>query len=196
MALILTTDFCDQKLKKRKQNKTTTEKKNKKTNKTHRKKIFSCQLCGRCDLSKNTSIPQSLVALGRHAYIHAIAFNNWRCLPQRTSSEFCSHSFRCEPMPLFRGETFSVFSFLGIVIQTTSKHWAQWSLYLLCSLTGMRRRCVYCECVHSEAPGPFISFFIEVDGASEHKSKTWKRKGRTRGLLFWSRASFPLPVNL
>lgn len=152
------------------------------------------------DLSKNTSIPQSLIALGRHAYIHAIAFNNWRCLLQRTSSEFCSHSFRCEPMPLFRGETFSFFffffPFLGIVIQTTSKHWAQWSLYLLCSLAGMRRRCVYCECVHSEAPGPFISFFIEVDGASEHKSKTWKRKGRTCGLLFWSKASFPLPVNL
>lgn len=27
------------------------------------------------------------------------------------------------------------------------------------------------RCVHSEAPGPFISFFIEVDVAMEHKSK-------------------------
>ena len=35
---------------------------------------------------------------------------------------------------------------------------------------------IYCECVHSEAPGPFISFFIEVDVVSEHKARPGNKK--------------------
>lgn len=183
-------------LKKRKQNKTTTEKKNKKTNKTHRKKIFSCQLCGRVTSVKTPPYHRaSSPWADMRIFTPSLSATEDVCCSAPAQSFAHTHSDvnRC----LYLEERLFLFSFfLGIVIQTTSKHWAQWSLYLLCSLTGMRRRCVYCECVHSEAPGPFISFFIEVDGASEHKSKTWKRKGRTCGLLFWSKASFPLPVNL
>lgn len=55
----------------------------------------------------------------------------------------------------------------------------------------------YCECVHSEAPGPFISFFIEVDVATEHRSKDPEAKeedvvgGRRR-----CTGAISLPVNL
>lgn len=38
-----------------------------------------------------------------------------------------------------------------------------------------RRGCIYCECVHSEPPSPFISFFIEVDVVSEHKATPGNR---------------------
>lgn len=70
-------------------------------------------------------------------------------------------------MPLFRGTTST---FVGI--QTTSKPRAQRPLAPSLPLSAeTRRRRVYCECVHSEATGPFISFFIEVDVATEHKSK-------------------------
>uniref|UniRef100_A0A3P8U746 FBJ murine osteosarcoma viral oncogene homolog B n=1 Tax=Amphiprion percula TaxID=161767 RepID=A0A3P8U746_AMPPE len=34
-----------------------------------------------------------------------------------------------------------------------------------------------------QAPGPFISFFIEVDEASEHKARPAKQKGRSCGLM-------------
>lgn len=49
---------------------------------------------------------------------------------------------------------------------------------------------IYCECVHSEAPGPFISFFIEVDVVSEHKARPGNKKRRTYGLLLWSERPF------
>lgn len=47
MAFILTTDFCDQKFKKKETKQNNNRKKNKKQIKHTEKKIFSCQLCGR-----------------------------------------------------------------------------------------------------------------------------------------------------
>lgn len=82
-----------------------------------------------------------------------------------------------------------------VVIQTTSKTLGSVVSVpspVLSVETSWRERekggCVYCECVHSEAPGPFISFFIEVDVVREHKA--WKQKGRTCGLMLWSERPF------
>lgn len=71
----------------------------------------------------------------------------------------------CKLMPLFRGKDSSGF-------RKTSKRRAQRPP--ASPPPSQPRRgggCVYHECVHSEAPGPFISFFIEVDVSMEHKGK-------------------------
>lgn len=45
-----------------------------------------------------------------------------------------------------------------------------------------------------QAPGLFISFFIEVDVVIEHKARP-RKKGRTCELMLWSERLY-LPVNL
>lgn len=102
--------------------------------KRRKKKSCSCQLCGRVISVKKT--PPYHRASSPWAYMRIFKPLLWSLwtedtdvLLQRTSSVFCSESIRCEPMPLFRPDVFFV------VIQTTSKHWAQWSLYLPCSLS-------------------------------------------------------------
>lgn len=89
-------------------------------NKAKKKNSCSCQLCGRVTSVKT---PPYQRASSPSAYMRTFTpslSSLWTedtdILLQSTSSEYCSESIRCEPMPLFRGETFFV------VIQTTSKH--------------------------------------------------------------------------
>ena len=119
---------------------------------------------------KHTSIPQGFITLGLRVHIHTIVFKslNWRY-----RRFVASHQLRVL-LRINQMWTDAFYSkegpFFG-VIQTTSKHWARWSLYLPCW------GCVYCECDHSEAPGPFISFFIEVDVVREHKARPGNKRG-------------------
>lgn len=109
---------------------------------------------------------------------------------QCTGSVFCqpvcSKSIRCEPMPFISRR--DVFFF--VVIQTTSKHWAQWSLHLPCSLSrdevGVRLLWV-CP-LWGTWP---VYFFLYRGWCGEWaQSKTWKQKGRTCGLMLWSERPF------
>lgn len=142
------------------------------------KKILLLPTVWTGDLSKNTSIPQSLITLGLHVHIHTIAFKslNWRDrrVVQCISSVFCTS--RCEPMPLC-GDFFSEWRFrqplnIGPGGLCTS----------LVLPVETRWGCVYCGYIHCEAPGPFISFFNEVDVVSEHKA----RPGNKRGKKVWA----------
>lgn len=93
----------------------------------------------------------------------------------------------CKRMPLFRGDAST---FAGI--QTTSKPRAQRPP----APPLPSRRRVYCECVHSEATGPFISFFSEVGVAMEHKKqRPGSKPGGCVGLRCRTSA-MSLPVNL
>lgn len=75
-------------------------------------------------------------------------------------------------MPLFTGQTF---------FSSDSGNLETFGLSCLCTSPVLsvetRRGCVYCECIHSETPGPFISFFIEVDVVIEPKATPGNKRG-------------------
>lgn len=169
MTSILTIDFWNQMLKTKK------EPNVKNKAKKERKKSCSCQLCGRVTSVKHlhTTEPhhRGLTCAYSHHRFEVSELKIQTFLLQRTSSVFCSESIRCEPMPLFRGETFFV------VIQTTSKHWAQWSLYLPCSLSGDEAgvRLLWVRPLGGTWP---VYFFLYWGWCGEWaQSKTWKQKG-------------------
>lgn len=162
--------------------------KQKKKKEEERKESCSCQLCGRVTSVKT---PPYHGASSPWAYMRIFTPSLWSLwtedtdvLLQRTSSVFCSESIRCEPMPLFRGETFFV------VIQTTSKHWARWSLYLPCSLSRDEAgvRLLWVRPLRGTWP---VYFFLYWGWCGEWaQSKAWKQKGRTCGLMLWSERPF------
>lgn len=93
-------------------------------------------------------------------------------------------------MPLFRRETFFL-----VVNQTTSKHWAQWSLYLPCCprRDEVEMRLMRVRPLRGTWP---VYFFLYWGWCGEWApNKTWKPTGRTCGLMLWSERPF-FPVNL
>lgn len=135
-----------------------------KQKKERKKKSCSCQLCGRVTSEKHLHTtephhPGPTCAHTQHRFeVSELKIPTFCC----SAPAMCFAQSQSDVNLCLYLEERRFF----VVIQTTSKHWAQWSLYLPCSLGGDEAGCVYCECVHSEAPGPFISFFIEVDVVS------------------------------
>lgn len=138
------------------------------------------------------SVSQSLIIRGLDAYIDTIAFKslNWRwmfccstpalCFPQNQSD--VNRCLYLEHGPFHRD-----------YMRQPLNIWAQWCLYLPCSLSGdqvgVRLLWVRPLC----GPWPIYFFFYWGCCGEQAQSESCKQKGRTR-VVEW--ASFSLPVNL